>query len=61
MPVGLSLHHNCRRQAFVAHSFREGFMIRTIIVDFVVELRLRNAVLTFLIRLMLSLAFGENL
>ena len=56
MSVGLSLQDDGGGQALVAHTLREGSVVWTVVVHFVRELRERNAVLAFLVRLVLALA-----
>jgi hypothetical protein len=54
MSVCLSLHYYCWRKTLIAHTFRERLMIGTIIVHLVANLGNRDAVLAFLVRLVLS-------
>lgn len=58
MPENLSLHHNCLRNTFAAHSFRERLMIWAIVVYFVTILWKWDTILTFLVCLMLTPAFS---
>jgi hypothetical protein len=54
--VSLSLQDDGRGNTFVAHAFREGSVVGTVVVHFVGVLGEGNAILALLIRLMLSLA-----
>jgi hypothetical protein len=56
MSVRLSLEDDGGGQTLVAHAFREGSVVRAVVVDFVGELGEGNAVLALLVRLMLVLA-----
>ena len=57
MSIGLSLKDHSRRETFVTHTHWERLVIRALIVDFIAELRERYAILTLLVRLMLTFAF----
>jgi len=54
MSVGLSLQDDSRWQTLITHSYWEGFMVWTVVIDFVGELREGDAILALLVRLMLT-------
>lgn len=61
MSIGLSLQNHSRWKALVAHTLWEGFMVRTIIVHLIAKICEWDAILAFLVWLVLAFALCLNL